>query len=72
MEVRFRTEYNQSLSEPSIIKAYQNRSELQQNLAERNIAEFQRRAAFSGLRPQISLTANYQLEDRFDDNESNC
>ena len=56
--------------EQSIIKAYQNRSELQQNLAERNIAEFQRRAAFSGLRPQISLTANYQLEDRFDDNVS--
>ncbi|QLE59000.1 TolC family protein [Nostoc sp. TCL26-01] len=58
--------WNQSL-EQSIILAYQNRPELQQQLAQRNISEQQRRQALSNLGPQVSLIANYNLLDQFDD-----
>ncbi len=53
--------------EQSIILAYQNRPELQQQLAQRNISEQQRKQALSSLEPQISLIANYNLLDRFND-----
>jgi outer membrane protein TolC len=53
--------------EESIIQAFQNRPELQQLLAQRNISEQQRRQALSGLGPQISLNGSYSLLDRFND-----
>ncbi|MTJ54784.1 TolC family protein [Anabaena sp. UHCC 0253] len=56
--------------EKSIILAYQNRPELQQNLAQRNISEAQRRQALATLGPQVSLVARYNLLDQFDDGTS--
>jgi OMF family outer membrane factor len=53
--------------ENSIVLAYQNRPELQQQLAQRNISEQQRREALAQLGPQVSLVANYNLLDSFDD-----
>jgi outer membrane protein TolC len=58
--------WNQTL-EQSIIQALQNRPELQQRLAERNIGEQQRRQALATLGPQISLVAQYNLLDQFQD-----
>jgi OMF family outer membrane factor len=58
--------WNQTL-EASIIQALQNRPELQQQLAQRSIAEQQRRQALSALGPQISLVAQYNLLDQFQD-----
>ncbi len=57
----------QQTLEESIIQAFQNRPELQQVLAQRNISEQQRRQAISQLRPQVSLNGNYNVLDRFDD-----
>lgn len=51
----------------TIIQAYQNRPELQQLLAQRNISEQQRRQALSRLGPQIGLSGSYSLLDRFND-----
>ncbi|MBH8571610.1 TolC family protein [Nostocaceae cyanobacterium CENA369] len=59
--------WNQTL-EQSIILAFQNRPELQQQLAQRNINEQQRRQALANLGPQISLVASYNLLDQFNDN----
>jgi OMF family outer membrane factor len=53
--------------EDSIVLAYRNRAELEQQLAQRNISEQQRRIALSELGPQISLAAQYNLSDTFDD-----
>ncbi|MBD2529966.1 TolC family protein [Nostoc flagelliforme FACHB-838] len=53
--------------EETIVRAFQNRPELQQQLAQRNINEQERRQALSQLGPQISLAGNYNLLDRFDD-----
>ena len=53
--------------EDSIIMAYQNRPELQQQLVQRNINEQRRKQAIASLRPQISLVASYDLLDVFDD-----
>ncbi|MHC5672075.1 TolC family protein [Nostoc sp.] len=61
--------WNQSL-EQTIVLAFQNRSELQQQLAQRNIGEQQRRQALSSLGPQVSLVASYSLLDQFNDNIS--
>ncbi len=58
--------WNKTL-EDSIIQAYQNRPELQQQLAQRNINEQKRLQALSALGPQISLTASYSLLDQFND-----
>jgi OMF family outer membrane factor len=58
--------WNQTL-EQSIVLAYQNRPELQQQLAQRNISEQQRRQALANLGPQVSFIANYNLLDQFDD-----
>lgn len=54
--------------EDSIVLAYQNRPELQQQLARRNISEQRRKQALASLKPQISLVANYNLLDVFNDN----
>ncbi|WP_375495044.1 TolC family protein [uncultured Nostoc sp.] len=61
--------WNQSL-EQTIVLAFQNRSELQQQLAQRNISEQQRRQALSALGPQVSLVASYSVLDQFNDNIS--
>ncbi|MEA5502170.1 TolC family protein [Halotia wernerae UHCC 0503] len=61
--------WNPTLEE-SIILAYQNRPDLQQQLAQRNINEQQRREALSSLGPQVSLVASYNLLDQFDDSIS--
>ncbi|MGB3652678.1 MAG: TolC family protein [Rivularia sp. (in: cyanobacteria)] len=58
--------WNQTL-ENSIVLAYQNRPELQQQLAQRNINEQQRRLALSQLGPQVSVIANYNVLDSFND-----
>jgi outer membrane protein TolC len=58
--------WNQTLEE-SIILALQNRPELQQNLAQRNISEQQRKQALASLGPQVSLVATYDLLDVFND-----
>ncbi|MBD2304698.1 TolC family protein [Chroococcidiopsis sp. FACHB-1243] len=59
-------QWNFSL-ENSIVLAFRNRAELEQQLAQRNISEQQRRAALAELGPRISLAARYGLEDTFDD-----
>ncbi|MEA5577402.1 TolC family protein [Anabaena sp. UHCC 0451] len=53
--------------EDSIVLAYQNRPELQQRLAERNISEARRKQAVASLGPQISLVGSYNLLDVFND-----
>lgn len=53
--------------EESIVRAFQNRAELQQQLAQRNIAEQQRRIALADRRPQVDLFANYSLLEAFND-----
>jgi OMF family outer membrane factor len=53
--------------EQSIVLAFQNRAELQQRLAERNVNREQRRIARSGRFPQLSLFFNYNLLDVFND-----
>ena len=55
--------------EDSIILAYQNRAELQQQLAQRNQFEQQRRAALAALGPQIVLSADYNLQDGINDDQ---
>ena len=61
--------WNQTL-EQSIILALQNRPELQQQLAQRNFYEQQRRGALAQLGPQVSVVAQYRLQDQFNDNIS--
>ncbi|MCC5617518.1 TolC family protein [Nostoc sp. CHAB 5836] len=56
--------------EQSIVLAFQNRPELQQQLAQRNISDQQRRQALAELGPQVSLVASYELLDQFDDRVS--
>ncbi|BDI19981.1 hypothetical protein ANSO36C_57830 [Nostoc cf. commune SO-36] len=56
--------------EQSIVLAFQNRPELQQQLAQRNISEQRRRQALGELGPQVSLVASYSLLDQFDDSVS--
>jgi outer membrane protein TolC len=56
--------------EQSIVLAFQNRPELQQQLAQRNISDQQRRQALADLGPQVSLVASYELLDQFDDRVS--
>ncbi|ACC81418.1 TolC family protein [Nostoc punctiforme] len=56
--------------EQSIVLAFQNRPELQQQLAQRNISEQQRRQALAELGPQVSLVGSYNLLDQFDDSVS--
>lgn len=53
--------------EETIILAFQNRPELQQQLIQREINEQRRRLAASQKGPQISLLANYNLLDVFND-----
>lgn len=56
--------------EQTIVQAFQNRPELPQYLAQRNISEQRRRQALSQLGPQISLVGTYNLLDRYNDGVS--
>ncbi|WP_008308617.1 TolC family protein [Leptolyngbya sp. PCC 6406] len=51
--------------EDSIVLAYQNRAELEQQLVQREINEQQRRIALSALGPQVDLFANYGVQNNF-------
>ena len=53
--------------EESILLAYQKRAELPQQLAQRELAQQQRKAAIAGVLPQISLFANYQVVNEFNE-----
>jgi outer membrane protein TolC len=57
--------------EQSIVQAFQNRAELEQQLAQRTISQQRRRIALSTLGPQISLAARYNLGDTFGDDGDN-
>lgn len=60
--------------EESIVLAFQNRAELEQQLTQRDVNEALRRADLAELGPQVDLFANYSLsdfltqDDRFSDN----
>ncbi|MBD2494945.1 TolC family protein [Nostoc sp. FACHB-280] len=56
--------------EQTIVEAFQNRPELRQQVAQRNIYEQQRRQAIAQVRPQVSLVTSYNLLDRFNDSVS--
>ena len=51
--------------EQSIVQAFQNRAELEQQLAQRNISQQRRRIALASVRPQIGLAARYNVRDIF-------
>lgn len=61
-------EWNLSL-EQTIVLALKNRAELVQQLVQRNISEQDRRIALAALRPQVSLSANYNILGILNDNE---
>ncbi|WP_239112505.1 TolC family protein [Halomicronema sp. CCY15110] len=60
--------------EESIVLAYQNRAELEQQLTQRDVNELLQRVELAALGPQVNLFANYSIsdffnqEDRFSDN----
>lgn len=56
--------------EESIIQAFQNRAELQQQLVQRNISEQNRRIALAGTRPRVAVSSSYNLSDTFNDDKS--
>lgn len=51
--------------EESIILAYQNRAELEQQLVQREINEQLRRSSLAALGPRLSLNSSYSLSDTF-------
>lgn len=57
--------WNLSL-EDSIVLAYRNRAELEQQLVQRQIGDFQRRAARAQLGPQVAATATYNTQNNLD------
>ena len=54
--------------EESIVLAFKNRAELEQELIRRKINDQQKRVALSNIRPQASLFANYNVLGVLDDN----
>ncbi|PSB32875.1 TolC family protein [Chlorogloea sp. CCALA 695] len=56
--------------EESIIQAFQNRAELQQELVQRNISEQNRRIALASIKPRVAVSSNYNISDTFSDDES--
>jgi len=52
--------------EESIILAYQNRAELEQQLEQREIAQENQVIALAGIRPQVSLFTRYNVRDIID------
>ncbi|HEY9669342.1 MAG TPA: TolC family protein [Coleofasciculaceae cyanobacterium] len=61
-------EWNLSL-EQTIVLALKNRAELIQQLVQRNISEQDRQIALAAIRPQVSLSANYNILGILNDNE---
>lgn len=57
--------------EESIIQAFQNRAELQQQLAQREIGQENQDIALANLRPQISLFTEYNVTNIIDDGAGN-
>lgn len=53
--------------EESIVLAYRNRAETEQQLVQRDIAEQQRQAALAALGPQVSLFAQYNVSNPTND-----
>jgi outer membrane protein TolC len=53
--------------EESIVLAYQNRAELEQQLEQREIAQENQVIALAGIRPQVSLFTRYNVRDIIDD-----
>jgi len=53
--------------EDSLVLAFRNRAELEQQLAQRNISRQQRRIALSELGPQVSVFANYNVQNISED-----
>lgn len=53
--------------EESIVQAYQNRSELEQQLQQRTIAQENQSIALAGIKPQVSLFTRYNVRDIIDD-----
>jgi outer membrane protein TolC len=47
--------------EETLLLAYQNRAELEQSLVQREINEQQRQIALAGIKPQLSVFANYNI-----------
>ena len=56
--------------EDSIIQAFQNRAELQQQLVQRNISEQNRRLALASIKPTVAVSSNYNISDTFNDDAS--
>lgn len=53
--------------EETIVQAYKNRAELEQQLVNREIGQQDREIALSSLRPTLAFAANWQFDDNFDD-----
>lgn len=53
--------------EQSIVQAYKNRAELEQQLAQRQISEQEREIALSAVKPDVQFIASYDFLDDFDD-----
>lgn len=52
----------------TIVKAFENREELEQFLLQREIAQSQRQVAIAAVRPTISASSSYGVSDDFEDN----
>lgn len=65
-EIREAGSWDLSL-EQSIVQAYKNRAELEQQLVQREIGEQDRAIALADIKPQVDFFARYQLQDNFDD-----
>lgn len=52
--------------EQSIVQAFKNRAELEQQLVQRDVFENQRRAALAQLGPQVNLTGSASLQNNLD------
>lgn len=53
--------------EESIVQAYKNRAELEQQLLQREISERDRTIALADIKPQVDFFAQYNFRDNFDD-----
>lgn len=58
--------WNLSLDE-TIVRAYKNRAELEQELIQREISKQDREIALAGIRPQVDFLAEYDARENFDD-----
>ncbi len=53
--------------EETIVQAYKNRAELEQQIVQREISEQDREIALAGIRPMVRFFANWGFSDDFDD-----